>query len=135
MTVSDIVKKSSKLRVYEKRDITDRYGELVFFTKETDQWSGFLAEILGPAVKPQGTAPTRDDMRVAENFGGIRANQVLFKKESGKETVIAMFWPWQDDVHTTLKLAVINAAASGDGGANESGGGLLSKLRFPWSKD
>lgn len=107
MTLKEIVERCSGLGVYEQRSITDEYGELVFYNKEIDQWNMVFSDILGPAVKPQGAKPTKDDLRLTKNYGGIRAEQTLFKKEIDGFPVIAMFWPWQDEVHTTLKLAVL----------------------------
>ena len=63
--------------------------------------------ILGPAVKPAGVKPTENDLQLTRDYGGIWINQILFKKEIGNVTFIAMFWPWQDDIHTTLRMAFL----------------------------
>jgi len=65
-----------------------------------------FTEIFGKAVKPSGTKPTKEDSRLTENYGGVYANQILYKKEFNNTTIIAMFWPWQDSTHITVKLAV-----------------------------
>ena len=105
--IKEIFEKLSSLNIYEKRGITDEYCELVFFTKDTAEWEKILTGILGPASKPPKTKPTKEDQLLTKDRGGIHNDQTLFKKLLGGITVIAMFWPWQDDIHTTLKVAVI----------------------------
>lgn len=107
MKLKEIIEKCSMLSVYEKRCITDEYNEVVFYNKEIDEWNKVFADILGPAIKPTGVKPTKDDIHVTKDYGGIWINQTLFKKEFDDVTVIAMFWPWQDDIRTTLKMALI----------------------------
>ena len=102
MTPKEIIGRCGELSVCEKRTIGDDYCELVFYTKDTDAWIKVLADNLGPTVKPG-----REDSRLAEDFGGIRGNQTLFKKEFDDFFVIAMLWPWQDNASTTLKIALV----------------------------
>ena len=103
--LKEIIEKCEKLNISEKREATDNYYEAVFSTKDTDQWNNALSEILGPAVKPAGTKPNKEDQRLTRQLGGIYENQTLFKKEFDSSIIIAMFWPWQDGEHTTLKIA------------------------------
>ncbi|MFC1631523.1 hypothetical protein ACFL2I_03110 [Candidatus Omnitrophota bacterium] len=107
MTAKEILGKCSNLPVDEKREVSDDYAELVFFNKELNQWNETIAGILGPAAKPSGEKPSDEDAQITEEFGGIFDNQTLFKKELPQSTIIAMFWPWQDEIHTTLKVAVL----------------------------
>jgi len=100
----EIVERCSTLRIYEKRRIADDYKELVFYSKDTDQWHKIFTDILNPAIKPEGVKPTKDDLALTRDYGGISDNQTLFKKEYEDATVIAMFWPWQDGAYTTLKM-------------------------------
>ena len=93
--------------IHEKRRIEDDYCELVFYSKHTDEWQNIFKNILGAAVKPAGQKPSKEDIRLTESYGGVYGDQVLFKKEIPDYTLIAMFWPWQDNVHTTLKMALL----------------------------
>ncbi len=104
MTLKDITERFSNLSIYEQRDISDDYDELVFYTKEVDQWNKLFTDILGPPLKPAEAKPTKDDLRLTKYYGGIDRNQILFKKEFDDVTVMAMFWPWSDKEHTTLKI-------------------------------
>ncbi|MFC1599259.1 hypothetical protein ACFL2W_00560 [Candidatus Omnitrophota bacterium] len=106
-TLAEILEKCSALSIYEKRQATREYGELVFYSKDRDEWCRALADILGPAIKPEGVEPTRSDQEVVKDYGGIRKDQTLFKKEYDCATVIAMFWPWQSGQYTTLKIGFL----------------------------
>jgi len=105
--LKEIIGKFAALSVHERRSITDEYCELVFYSKDIDEWNKVFTGIFGHAIKPAGTRPTKDDLRLTEDYGGVHNNQTLFKKEFGSAMVIAMFWPWQDKTFTTLKVAVL----------------------------
>jgi hypothetical protein len=107
MTAKEIIEKCSSLAVEEQRSVSDGYIELVFFTKDADAWTKALGEVLGPAVKAAGVEPTEDDLNSTEDYGGIHGNQTLFKKDFADTCAIAMFWPWSDGIHTTLKAALL----------------------------
>ena len=109
MALREIVEKCNILNIYDKREITDDYCEIVFYSKDVEEWTKILADFLAPAVKPQGVEPTKDDSRLTENYGGIRSHQTLFKKEYGDVVIIAMFWPWGDGSHTTLKMVFLQS--------------------------
>lgn len=85
--------------------MTDEYVELVFYNKKLREWDKIFSNILGPAKKPAGVKPSQDDLHLTKDYGGIWVNQTLFTKEFDDFTVIAMYWPWQDHVYTTLKMA------------------------------
>jgi hypothetical protein len=107
MTLKEIMKNCGALPIDEKRRMSDEFCELVFYNEDTDAWNKVLADILGYAIKPAGREPTENDQHLTKDYGGIRFGQTLFKKEFGDVTVIAMFWPWQDGVHTTLKMILL----------------------------
>jgi hypothetical protein len=104
MTLKEIIEKCSKLDIKEKRCVSDEYYELIFYSKDINEWNRIFADIFGHPVKPAGTKPTVDDLSFTKDYGGICANQILFKKDDNKQVIIAMFWPWQDNTHSTLKL-------------------------------
>ena len=106
MTLPEIIRQCNGLEISEQRSATDKYHELVFYNKDIDQWNKIFTDILGPPVKPQGEAPTQKDLELTNDYGSIYDNQTLFKKKFDHATVIAMFWPWRDGEHTTLKLAL-----------------------------
>lgn len=107
MTINEITEKCSKLEVSEERAVQDDYYEVVFCNKVLEQWNKALTDILGEAVKPAGQKVAVDHLMLTKDFGGIYQNQTLFKKDFEDSSLIAMFWPWQDNIHTTLKVALI----------------------------
>ena len=102
MTLEELSERYSNLNICEKRTTTDEFRELVFYSKEIDDWTKVIASFLGAPIKPPGVKPSKQDRHLTEKFGGISDNQTLFSDE---KSLIAMFWPWQDEVHTTLKIA------------------------------
>lgn len=108
MNINDILEKGKTLDIYEKRSCTDQYAELVFESRQKDKWDNILTSTLGPAVKPAGKKPSAEDQELAKSYGGIYGNQVLYRKEFDGNIIIAMLWPWQDGIHTTLKLALLD---------------------------
>ena len=107
MELREIIGKFKNLRIYEERFFADNYYEVVFYTKDNDRWFKLFTELLGPAIKPAGVAPSEEDIMLTKKYGGIRVNQTLFKGVMGNTTAVAMFWPWQDEVRTTLKIAFV----------------------------
>jgi len=102
--LQEIVEKFEKLDIYEKRVANERYTELVFFSKDVKAWLKVFTEFLGPPVKPQGLQPTPADIILTKEYGGLWESQTLFKKDDTDRVVFAMFWPWDDGEHITLKV-------------------------------
>ena len=108
MKLSDIIGRFNDLKIHADRVATDDYYEIVFYSKDTAVWDKAITDALGPAVKPSKIKPTKEDLRITDAYGGIQAGQTLFKKDFEGHSIIAMFWPWQDQAHTTLKMALLN---------------------------
>ncbi|NQT28132.1 MAG: hypothetical protein HQ570_00870 [Candidatus Omnitrophica bacterium] len=107
MELKDIIARYKTLNIYEERFVADNYYEVVFYTKDTDQWIKLLNEIFGSVTKPVGAAPSAEDAELTKKYGGVRENQTLYKKQVNNTIIAAMLWPWQDEVRTTLKVAFI----------------------------
>lgn len=107
MKLKDIFQQLSHLKIVETRVMDDEYVELVFLNTDSGAWHKTLAATLGEPRKPAGREPTQKDQALTRQTGGIWINQTLFEKSFGDVTVIAKFWPWGDEVHTTLKMALL----------------------------
>ena len=107
MKLSDVIEKFADLKIHAKRAATDDYYEAVFYSRDTAEWDKVIVNILGFAVKPSKDNPSKEDLRITDAYGGIEAGQTLFKKDFEGHSIIAMFWPWQDQAHTTLKIAIL----------------------------
>lgn len=108
MPLKQIIQQLQALDIVEKRSVNEDYCEVVFRSAQTDQVHQILMAVLGPATKPPGSSPTAHDETLTEPTGGIRCNQTLYEKRIQTVTVIAKLWPWDDGVHTTLKIALLN---------------------------
>ena len=109
MTLQDIISKISSINIQEKRTISDEYSELVFLNKDIDTLSKIFTDIFGQPEKKQGVKPSKDVLRLTKDYGGVWENQTFFKRDNEQNTIIAMLWPWQDNTHTTLKMATIKS--------------------------
>lgn len=107
MTLTDLTQKTAGLKVREVRENRDDYQEKVIFNSDMKKWEAVLKELLGPPVKPAGVAPSGSDLVLCQIYGSIMDNQILYRKSFGDVTVLAMFWPWNDGAHTTLKIGII----------------------------
>jgi len=107
MKLQDITSKYQELNIYEERNRSDDYEELVFYKKEIDEWERIFTDMLGPAKKPAGSKPTKEDKKITEDHGGIQQGQTLFMKELEDATILAMFWPWSDNTYCTLRVMYI----------------------------
>ena len=97
----------SALTICEKRCLSDEFVELVFQQKELDEWHRIVSAFLGEPTKPQGMEPSKKDLALTCATGGIRPDQTLFEQEFANGTIIAKFWPWKDNVHITLRMAML----------------------------
>ncbi|MFH0725398.1 MAG: hypothetical protein V2B19_03425 [Pseudomonadota bacterium] len=107
MTLNEIFSHLKHLEITETRTRNDEYIEVVFLNRDLDAWYKTLTTHLGLPRKAAGSEPTQSDQQVTRHTGGIWANQTLFEKSFGDVSVIAKFWPWGDEVHTTLKMALL----------------------------
>ncbi|MEI8349796.1 MAG: hypothetical protein WCI77_06550 [Candidatus Omnitrophota bacterium] len=107
MTLEEILKACKDLSICEERSMGGEYCELVFLNKEIDRWNKIFNGIFGPAIKPKGSKPTKADLLLTDEHGGISDNQTLFQRDFGKEMIFAMFWPWQDGINVTLKIVLV----------------------------
>jgi hypothetical protein len=107
MTLKEIFSHLKHLEITETRNRSDEYVEIVFLNRDLIEWHKTLTAQLGVPRKPAGAEPTQTDQQVSHSTGGIWVNQTLFEKSFGDVTVIAKFWPWGDEVHTTLKMALL----------------------------
>ena len=104
MTLQNIAEKLEGLNVYETRCVDEEKVDIAFFAADVKEWEAVLSGILGEVMKPAGVKPTKEQIKELESYGGIWAGQTLFKKCGEGSTILAMFWPWDDGEHITLKM-------------------------------
>ena len=106
MTLKEFKEKCQGLKFEEERSFSDDYGEFVIAASEIEQWYKKFEEIFGQPKNKQGAQPAKEDLALSHDYGGIRANQVLYKRDFEKGSVLAMFWPWGDGSLITLKVII-----------------------------
>jgi hypothetical protein len=107
MRLKEIIDGCSHLKVIESRCVTDDFIDIVFSNEDLEEWQRILSSFLGVPRKPRGQPPSRSDLEITSNTGGIRVNQTLFEREFEEGIIIAKFWPWQDGRYTTLRMALL----------------------------
>ena len=78
--------------------------EIVLYRKNLPEWLAALEGLMGPPVKAEGEKPDKKATRLAEPYGGVWVDQILFHSQGADGQIVAMFWPWQDKNHITLKV-------------------------------
>lgn len=107
MELREITDCFSDLKVVERRCISEDFVEIVFFSEEVDEWHRILKAFLDDPVKPKNQEPSEKDLAITANTGGIRLDQTLFEKKFEDTAIIAKFWPWKDNIHITLRMALL----------------------------
>lgn len=109
MRLNEIFERCNHLTIYDQRCVTDEFIELVFYNKDLQDWYQSITSILGEPCKAQNCEPNANDLKLTARTGGIRFEQTLFEKTFEEGTIIAKFWPWHDDIHTTLRVALLQS--------------------------
>ncbi len=107
LSTKEILDKCRGLKIVRRRRLTDEYAELVLPSPDILYWRAVFDKIFGEPLSPAGIKPRAEDIAAAKYFGGIGLRDTLYRKESDGKTVIAIFWPWQDQQHTTLKIIIL----------------------------
>ncbi|MCX5695062.1 MAG: hypothetical protein NTW18_00140 [Candidatus Omnitrophica bacterium] len=81
------------------------YFEAVFIKGELVKLNARLTNFFGEPAWPSKDKLTSQMDEAIKDFGGIQGGQTLYFKGVGINSLFAMLWPWQDGVHTTIKIA------------------------------
>jgi hypothetical protein len=82
----------------------DNYFEGVVVKNELANLNGRLGKMLGEPAWPSKNRLSYQMQESVKAFGGIMPGQTLYFKSEGPDAVFAMLWPWQDGMHTTVKI-------------------------------
>lgn len=98
----DLRKELKNIMFEQLRQDRDDYFEAVVVKSVLAKLVAAMEKFLGCAISP---AQLPKDMEKAlKEYGGIMKGQALYFKDTGSEKIIAMLWPWQDQVRTTVKI-------------------------------
>ncbi|MDD5432644.1 MAG: hypothetical protein PHO70_06650 [Candidatus Omnitrophica bacterium] len=87
-----------------KRLDCDNHFEAVIIKDELEKLVKRLENVFGKPVWPSGKRLSFQLEEAIKSYGGIMPGQTLYFLEEEKKEVFAMLWPWQDGVHTTVKI-------------------------------
>ena len=104
ITFGELLQLVKKLPVDEKRTDLPDWLEVVVDRSRLEEMRPLLENYFGPPLKPAGQSPSREARKIVEGLGGIRANQTLYHIEKNGAAYLAMFWPWEDGILTTVKI-------------------------------
>jgi hypothetical protein len=104
MTYSECIKEIKKIHLDSVRNDTPDYFEFVTRTDLIENISGILVNFFGSVTKPANTSPSKETVKHAAPYGGIRKDQTLFYLEDDSSSYLTMFWPWGNNVSITVKM-------------------------------
>jgi len=88
------------------REDCEDYFEAVITKEKLTELSCSLEKGLGAPAWPSKNRLESQVQKAIEEFGGIRAGQILYWGNQENVSLFAMLWPWQDAEHITLKMAM-----------------------------
>jgi hypothetical protein len=86
------------------RSDNSNYFEAVFIKEELAKLNERLKNFFGEPAWPSKDKLTSQMDEAIKDFGGIQSGQTLYFRSKGVNSLFAMLWPWQDGVHTTIKI-------------------------------
>ena len=107
MQLKKFAKKLESLRIHEKRSLTDKLYDIVFYSEDIKKWTEIFEAEFGPPIKKKGAPLPADEQHWISDTGGIWEDQTLYGNIIDNGVAIAKFQPWQDGKHITLKMMVL----------------------------
>ena len=94
-----------KSAVFESlRSDKESYFEAVFLNDELVKLGPKFEKFFGlPAWPSLNPLPSKIE-GIIEEFGGIMPGQTLYFWNEGSDYIVLMLWPWNDAMHTTVKI-------------------------------
>lgn len=83
---------------------TDNYFEGVLIKEELVKLTGILDKFFGAPALPSHNKLSPQIQKIIDSFGGVMSGQALYFWNQGNDAIFAMLWPWQDGLHTTVKI-------------------------------
>ena len=84
MTLEKIIEKCRESRIIQERCRDDSYFEFVVLFRDLEEWNSIFTQFFGPPCKAAGREPEKESLDLTRNFGSLRPEQILYKKELEK---------------------------------------------------
>ena len=113
MNFETLVGKELCSSIFELRENTDSYEEVVVLSQDISTWKTLLTEKLGPPLlspekyNDQDSSKIDAALQLSEPFGGIAEGQTLYHGTYNSTVILIMIWPWQNNINVTLKKAIL----------------------------
>ncbi len=104
MKLDEIRKELEGVVFAELRTDANNDFAAVILNNELAKLTASLERIFGTPAWPSRNRLLPGVREIINGFGGIRPGQTLYFWQHGKDTALAMLWPWQDGERTTLKI-------------------------------
>jgi hypothetical protein len=93
-----------EVRFEEVRLDNDEAFEAVIASVDLAKLTAQLTSFFGCAVFPSKHKLSKKMNQAIKAFGGIIPGQTLYSFSNERDTIFAILWPWQDNLHITFKL-------------------------------
>lgn len=82
----------------------DNLLEAVVVNRELDKLTKRLEGFFGLPAWPSKKGLSFKMRKAIDTYGGIQPGQILYFRNAQEGELFAMLWPWQDGLHTTVKI-------------------------------
>jgi hypothetical protein len=119
MNLENLVGKELCSSIVEARENTDIYEEVVIPSKDISAWTTVLTEKLGPPIisaEELEIVNSSEDvleskinvaLELADSYGGVIQGQTLYHGIYESTVILILIWPWQNNLNSTLKMAIL----------------------------
>ena len=104
MEFSEIKAEVKSVNFEALRTDCDNFFEGVIIKEELGKLNSQLHSLFGEPVFPSKSRLAYKVQQTVDGLGGVMPGQTLYYNDSGRESILAMLWPWKDGQRTTVKI-------------------------------
>jgi hypothetical protein len=98
------MRRARQIQHEQTRRESEDYLEMVMFSGSWNEILSLFDGYFGSALKAAGEEADETVEAVANRFGGITKEQVLYHTSRDNAEHVAMIWPWSDGKRMTVKI-------------------------------
>ena len=103
-TLEEVMRRTRKIKHEQTRRESEDYLEMVMFLENWNDVLSLFEGYFGAALKRAGEEADEAAEQIANRFGGIAKDQVLYHSLSEDFEHVAMIWPWSDGKRMTVRI-------------------------------
>lgn len=104
MQFTELIKELKEIKFEELRKDSENFFEAVVIKQDLMKLTKILEKFFGIPAWPSKDKISSQVQDTIKDFGGIMPNQTLYFSGGNEGVAFAMLWPWQDGIHTTIKI-------------------------------